>query len=55
MRAYNLLANGMGGVEWAGLPVVVGLLGIDDVEGLLHRIEVIRNHKPPESPQATED
>jgi len=31
--------------------VVVEYLGIADVEDLLHRLEVIRNHKPPERPE----
>lgn len=44
----------MGGIDWSGLPLVCTWLGVQDVEGLLHRIEVIQAHKPPEedSPQA---
>lgn len=47
MRTWNMLANGMGGLDWAGLPLAVALLGITDVEGLLHRLQVIKQHKPP--------
>ena len=50
-RAWRLLANGMGGIDWAGLPVVCALLGVRDVEGLLYRIEVIQAHQPPEDDQ----
>jgi hypothetical protein len=46
IRAYNHLANGMGGLDWAGLPVVAELLGVVDVEALIHRIQIIRQHKP---------
>lgn len=48
MRAFNLLHNGMGGLDWAGLPLVVELLGVTDIELLLVRLQVIREHKPPE-------
>ena len=51
IRAYNLLATGAGGIDLAGIAVVVEYLGIADVEDLLHRLEVIRNHKPPERPE----
>jgi hypothetical protein len=53
-RAYRLLANGMGGIDWSGLPLVCAWLGVRDVEAFLHRLEVIQAHKPPEddSPQA---
>lgn len=35
----------MGGVDWAGLPIVVEWLGIQDVDGLLFRMSVIKNHQ----------
>lgn len=47
IQAWNLLANGMGGLDWAGLPLVVAHLGITDVASLLHRLQVIKAHKPP--------
>ena len=47
-RAYSLLSNGMGGIDWAGLPLVCEWLGVSDVDGLLHRLSVIKAHKPPE-------
>lgn len=36
----------MGGIDWAGLPTVCTLLGVTDVEDLLHRLLVIKTHKP---------
>ena len=48
IRGWNLLANGMGGLDWAGLPLVVALLGVDDVEAFVDRLLVIKTHKPPE-------
>lgn len=45
MVAFNLLANGMGGIDWAGLPLVCGWLGIADVEGLMQRLSVIKLHR----------
>ena len=46
-KAHTLLANGMGGHDWAGLPVVCAWLGITDIDGLLHRLLIIKTHKPP--------
>ena len=40
-----MLQNGHGGFDWAGLPVVVELLGITDPAGLIHRLMVIKTHK----------
>lgn len=47
IRAWNLLQNGHGAIDWAGLPVVAELLGITDDEGLLQRLEVIAQYEPP--------
>lgn len=49
--AWNFLSNGHGGIDWAGLPMVCAYVGIEDIEGLMDRLEVIRSHKPPESTQ----
>jgi len=49
MRAYNLLANGSGGLDWAGLPLVAGWLGVRDLDGLLHRLSVIKLHRAPDA------
>lgn len=48
MHAYNLLANGMGGLDWAGLPIVAAYLGITDIEPLIHALGVIKAHRPPD-------
>lgn len=37
----------MGGIDWAGLPIVAELLGIADPEYLIEQLLVIRTHKPP--------
>lgn len=49
MRIYNALANGMGGLDWSALPLFVELHGIEDVDALIHRLLVIKLHRPPES------
>lgn len=48
IEVWNHLSNGQGGIDWAGLPFVVELLGISDVEALIHRLKVIKAHRPPE-------
>lgn len=46
-----MLANGMGGLDWAGLPLAAAYYGIEDVEGLVHRLLVIKLHKPQDQPE----
>lgn len=47
IRVFNGLANGMGGLDWAGLPLLCAYHCVNDVEGLLHRLLVIKTHRPP--------
>jgi len=42
---YRLLANGMGGVDWSGLPLLAGFMGVTDIEGLMQRLVAIRMHQ----------
>jgi hypothetical protein len=49
IKAWNLLSNGMGGLEWAGLPYVCELLGIDEPEVLMARLLTIRAHRKPDN------
>lgn len=37
----------MGGLDWAGLDFVTELLGVRDVEALVHRLAILKLHKPP--------
>lgn len=57
IRAHNMLANGMGGIDWAGLPLVAAFLGVGDVEGLLESLETVLTHRPErgEQPHGVED
>lgn len=43
---FNALANGMGGLDWSGLPFFVELYDVVNVDSLIHRLTVIKNHKP---------
>lgn len=45
IKAWNLLTNGMGGLDYAGLPLVCAKLGVRDVDGLVDRLLVIKMHK----------
>jgi len=49
----------MGGLDWAGLPLVVELLGIADVEHLIDALLAIKLHKgddeSPTAPEPSED
>ena len=44
----------MGSIDWSGLEVVAALLGVDDVDGLINDLMVIKSHKP-ESEQTETD
>lgn len=46
IRIHNMLANGQGGLDWAGLPYALALFGVREVEPLLHRLSVIKAWKP---------
>jgi hypothetical protein len=48
IAVWNLLTNGHGGIDWAGLPYAVALHGVTDLAGLITRLQVIKLHKPPE-------
>ena len=39
IQAWNLL----GGLDWQGLPVVAEMLGVEDVELLIHQLTAIRD------------
>jgi hypothetical protein len=41
------MANGTGGLDWSGLPLAMGFLGIEDVEGLMNDLMVIKGYIPP--------
>lgn len=43
-----MLANGMGGIDWAGLPIVADMLGITDPQALIEHLTLIKAYKPKE-------
>lgn len=55
IRAWALLANGMGAIDWAGLAVVVELLGITDVESLIGRLQTIKTYRRRQRGEPDED
>lgn len=42
-----MLANGMGGIDWAGLPLACAVFGVRDVELLIHRLVTLKTYRPP--------
>lgn len=34
----------MGGLDWAALPTVLDMLGIDDPETIIHQLIALRDH-----------
>lgn len=49
LKVWNFLATGMGGIEWARLDLACAYYGVEDVEGLIARLLVIKAHKAPET------
>jgi hypothetical protein len=43
IEVWNMVEQ-QGSVDWAGLPLVVGLLGITDIDGLVIRLRAIKAH-----------
>lgn len=48
LHIYALAANGMGSVDWQSVPMLAAWFGVSDVEGLMHRLAVIRLHRKQE-------
>lgn len=50
-----MLSNGMGGLDWSGLPTVAALLGIEDIESFVRHLMAIKQYRPdradPSTPQ----
>lgn len=40
----SLLKTGSGGIDWNGLPLIAGWMGITDIDGLIERLAVILQH-----------
>jgi hypothetical protein len=43
-----MLTTKQGSIDWAGLPFVVSLLGVQDIDTLVKQLMTIKFHKPPE-------
>jgi hypothetical protein len=43
IEVWNMLES-QGSVDWAGLPMVVGLLGVEDIDGLMMRLKAIKQY-----------
>ncbi len=43
VQVFKMLANGMGGLDLAGVPLMCEWLGIEDIDGLLHRLFVLKS------------
>ena len=44
IRVAHLIANGMGGYDWSRIDLIVAWLGVEDIAGLLWRLEAIKKH-----------
>ena len=45
-RVFSMLANGMGGLDWARLDYAAAFFGVRDLEDLTERLLVIKLHRP---------
>lgn len=46
IRVFNAAQNGMGGIDWHGLEVMAEMFGIEDLDGLIERVLVIKSWTP---------
>ena len=44
-----MLQNGMGGLDWAALPLATEYFEIQDIDDLIYRLLTIKNYKAPEA------
>ena len=44
-----MLQNGMGGIDWSGLPAAVEFHGVNDVEALIDALMIIKGHEKPKT------
>lgn len=44
-KVFGLLANGSGGLDWAGMPLACARYGVQDVAGLIDRLLIIKTHR----------
>ena len=42
INAWRLLGNGMGGIDWSGMPWAIEFLEVTDVLGLITRLHAIK-------------
>lgn len=47
LTVFNIIKNGHGGLDFAGLPLVCEWLGVNDVAALLQRLVVIKTWRKP--------
>jgi hypothetical protein len=52
LRVWNMLNNGMGGLDWSGLPLAAAMFDVGDMEDLITRVLVIKGHSPPKDDEA---
>lgn len=46
MQVFNATATGNGGIEWQAVPLFAAFYGVQDIEGLIDRLLVIKSHRP---------
>lgn len=39
----------MGGIDWSGVEFWADMYGIEDLDGLMERLLIIKTHTPPET------
>lgn len=54
LEVWRLVSNGMGGMDAGWLPYAVALHEVEDIEGLLRRLTVIKLHRPNRQGDSTE-
>lgn len=46
IAVFNMVSNGMGGIDWGAVPFACDYLGVEDVDVIVERLLVIKSHKP---------
>ena len=51
IEGFQMLSNGTGGIDWAGLPIVAALLGVADLEAFARHLITIKTYRPDKTGQ----
>lgn len=47
IKVFNVIANSMGGVDWAGFGLACELYQVEDIEDMMRAVLIVKGYAPP--------